>query len=189
MLTAFLQELIPESLAYQGTMSEPLKTLLRSCVHTICKNLDSLTNLPSRLEFCWGVVGSCCAKMPVTSSLEWAKNYYHVIDELGRIYSVFRKAQELEETKSVLDASTMPLDVSRSNSDGVQKFFEWLSRAQQVLAVWREKFVSKKVNYDAIVLYMEVYVVYLPVCLSIKCISPNMLSGNDSSYATTLYSS
>lgn len=151
------QELIPESLAYQGTMSAPLKFLLQNCVITICKNLSSLCELSSRLEFCWGVVGSCCAKMPVTESLEWAKSYYHIIDQLGRIYSVFCQAQAHEETKSVLNDDTMPLDVSQSTSEGVQKFFGWLSRAQQVLAAWRDRFTSKKINYDSIVLYVEAY--------------------------------
>ena len=150
-----MQELIPESLATKGTLSPPLKFLLNMCVHTICKNLDTLCDLSSRLEFCWGVVGSCCAKIPVTESLEWAKSYYHVIDELGRIYSVFSQALEREEQKSVLSIDSMPLDVAQSNSDGVKKFFGWLSKAQKVLAAWRERFTSKKINYDAIMLYLE----------------------------------
>lgn len=151
------QELIPESLAYQGTMSAPLKLLLKNCVETICKNIDSLCDLSSRLEFCWGVVGSCCAKMPVSDSLEWAKSYYHIIDQLGRIYSGFSRAQALEDTKSVLNDETMPLDVTQSSCEGVKEFFKWLSRAQHVLAVWREKFTSKKIDYDAIMLYTEAF--------------------------------
>lgn len=138
-------------------MSAPLKLLLKNCVETICANLDSLSDISSRLEFCWGVVGSCCAKMPVSDSLEWAKSYYHIIDQLGRIYSVFCKAQTLEDTKSVLNDETMPADVAQSSCEGVKEFFGWLSRAQQALAVWREKFTSKKINYDEIMLYTEVY--------------------------------
>ncbi len=118
--------------------------------------MDTLCDLSSRLEFCWGVVGSCCAKIPVSETLEWAKSYYHVIDQLGRIYSVFCQAQELEETRSVLSDESMPLDVAQSNSEGVQKFFGWLSKAQQALATWRERFKSKKINYDSIKLYLDV---------------------------------
>ena len=138
-------------------MSSPLKFLLQNCVMTICKNLNSLTDLSSRLEFCWGVVGSCCAKMPVSESLDWAKSYYQVIDQLGRIYSVFCQAQKNQETRSVLDTESMPLDVAQSTCEGVKKFFDWMSQAQKVLAAWRERFTSKKVNYDSIILYLEAY--------------------------------
>ena len=95
--------------------------------------------------------------MPVSDSLEWAKSYYQIIDQLGRIYSVFCQAQAMEDTKSVLSDDTMPLDVTQSSCEGVKEFFGWLSRAQQALAEWREKFTSKKINYDAIMLYTEVY--------------------------------
>jgi hypothetical protein len=138
-------------------MSPPLKLLLKNCVETICNNMDTLCDLSSRLEFCWGVVGSCCAKMPVSESLEWAKSYYQIIDQLGRIYSVFCQTQAREDTKSVLSDETMPVDVSQSSCEGVKEFFSWLSRAQQVLSVWREKFTTKKINYDEIMLYTEVF--------------------------------
>lgn len=143
-----LQELIPDSLTYQGTIAPALRLLLNNCVETICRHLNSLCELSSRLEFCWGVVGSCCARIPVYDSLEWAKSYYRIIDQLGRIYSVYNQAQELEETRSVLNEDTMPLDVVQSSCEGVKQFFSWLSRAQQVLASWREKFSSKNINYD-----------------------------------------
>lgn len=152
-----LQELVPESLAHQGTVTQPLRLLLDKCVKTICMNLKHLSELNSRLEFCWGVVGTCCAKMPVSESLEWARSFYHIIDQLGRIYSVFCKMQELEETKSVLNDENMPLDVIQSSCEGVKKFFRWLSQAQQVLAAWRQKFVAKDINYDGIQLYLDVF--------------------------------
>ena len=138
-------------------MAPPLKILLKNCVGTICNNLNSFSDLSSRLDFCWGVVGSCCSKMRVMESLEWAKLYYPIIDQLGRIYSVYCQAQAQEETKSVLNADSMPQDVSESSCEGVREFFAWMSRAQQMLSVWREKFQSKKINYDAIILYTEVY--------------------------------
>ena len=63
----------------------------------------------------------------------------------------------MEDTKSVLNDETMPTVVSQSPSEGVKKFFNWLSKAQQVLATWREKFTTKKINYDSIMLYIDVY--------------------------------
>lgn len=147
--------MIPESLAQQ--MTQPLRLLLDKCVKTVCQNLDSFSDLSSRLDFCWGMVGSCCYKMPVTESLEWAKSYYHVIDQLGKIYSIYSQRQIGMDTRSVLNEETMPLDVANTTCDGVKMFFDWLSRAQQVLAAWREKFTSKHVNYDNIQLYLEVY--------------------------------
>ena len=136
-----------------------LRTLLDKCVKSICQNLDSINDPSLRLEFCWGVVGSCCTKMPVTESLEWINLYYHVIDQLGKIYSVYkqRMASVGEDTCSVLDGETMPVEISSSTCDGVKKFFNWLSRAQQVLKEWKDKFTSKKVNYDSIKLYLDAY--------------------------------
>ena len=95
--------------------------------------------------------------MHVSESLEWAKSYYHVIDQLGKIYSVYSQRQIGMDTKSVLNDETMPQEVANSTCDGVKMFFDWLSKAQQVLAAWRDKFTSKQVNYDNIQLYLEVY--------------------------------
>ncbi len=164
--------MIPEYLAPHGSVTQPLRNLLDKCVKAICNNLDSLSDLSSRLEFCWGVVGSCCDKMPVTESLEWAKAYYHIIDQLGKIYSVFTQAQAQEETKSVLNDETMPRDISQSTSEGVKKFFNWLSKAQQILAGWRENFTSKRINYDTIMMYKEVYSL---LCRAAASISANTL--------------
>ena len=95
--------------------------------------------------------------MPVTESLEWARSYYHVIDYLGKIYSIYIQRQVGLDAESVLNEETMPLDITNSTCEGVKLFFEWLSRAQQVLAAWRDKIISKKVNYDDIQLYLDVY--------------------------------
>ena len=140
-----------------GPLTPPLKFLLNKCVTTICKELDSVRELPSRLEFCWGVVGSCCAKMPVSDNLEWVNAYYTIIDQLGRIYGVYCSQQQMLDTRSILDDESMPADVSESSCDGVKIFFGWVSKAQQTLDSWRQKFHNQQINFDDIQLYTTIF--------------------------------
>lgn len=95
--------------------------------------------------------------MPISENLEWVNAYYAVIDELGRIYGVYCQAQKMEDTKSVLDEENMPQDISECSSEDVRAFFNWISKAQQVLDGWRVKFHSCSVNYDEILLYTKNY--------------------------------
>ena len=98
--------------------------------------------------------------MPVTESLDWAKIYYHVIDQLGKIYSVYKQQQAAASeggSKVELSDNALPANIASSSCEGAKKFFKWLVKAQQVLKAWMDKFTSKKVNYDSIKLYLDVY--------------------------------
>ncbi len=134
-----------------------MKFLLKNCVSTICSGLDSLHDLSSKLTFCWGVVGSCCLKMPLTENLEWLSIYYSLIDQLGRIYSVYQSKQEDAETKSILTEDSMSTEVTQCTDEGVGVFFKWIAQAQQVLGTWRDRLKSRDVNYDDLVVYSKQY--------------------------------
>ena len=131
-----------------------MKFLLEKCVTTICSGLDSLHDLTSRLAFCWGVVGSCCQKMPLSDNLDWISVYYSVIDQLGRIYSIYQSNQD---AKSILTEDSMSSEVTECTAEGVGIFFKWISQAQQVLGTWRDKLKAKEVNYDEMLLYFKLF--------------------------------
>jgi len=133
-----------------------MKFLLTQCVNTICSGLDSLHDLSSRLTFCWGVVASCCQKMPLTENMDWIQVYYSVIDQLGRIYSVYQSNQkENGDKQSVLTESSMSSDVTESSAEGVGVFFKWIAGAQQALSAWRDKLKQCDLNYDELLLYTK----------------------------------
>ncbi len=134
-----------------------MKFLLKQCVSTICSGLDNLHNLSSRLAFCWGVVGSCCLKMPLTDNLEWLSMFYSMIDQLGRIYSVYQSKQEDGDTKSILTEDSMSTEVTECTAEGVTIFFKWIAQAQQVLGGWRDKLKSREVNFDELLMYSKQY--------------------------------
>lgn len=95
--------------------------------------------------------------MPLSDNLEWVNAYYTVIDQLGRIYGVYCSQQQMQDTKSILDDESMPTDVSESSCDGVKLFFGWVAKAQQTLDSWRQKFQSRQINYDEILLYTTIF--------------------------------
>ena len=95
--------------------------------------------------------------MPLSNNLEWVNSYYTVIDQLGRIYGVYCSQQQMQDTKSILDDESMPADVSESSCEGVKVFFEWVSKAQQTLDSWRQKFQNRHINYDEIQLYTTIF--------------------------------
>ena len=149
------QELIPKSLALNGPLTQSLRFLLHECVTAICADMSSFQDLSSRLTFCWGVVASCCEKMPISDNFAWISSYYAIIAQLGRIYGVYCSSRNLEENSLVLVGSDLPTDIVESNCDDVKTFFTWVFKARQVLATWKEKFDSKYVNYDEVLLYAK----------------------------------
>ena len=95
--------------------------------------------------------------MPLTENLEWLSIYYSLIDQLGRIYSVYQSKQEDAETKSILTEDSMSTEVTQCTDEGVGVFFKWIAQAQQVLGTWRDRLKSRDVNYDDLVVYSKQY--------------------------------
>ena len=94
--------------------------------------------------------------MPLSEGLEWVSLYYSVIDQLGRIYSVYCSFKNMKDSERVIESGELPGDVTEAD-DNTQVFFRWILQAQKVLISWREKFHSKKVNYDDILMYTQTY--------------------------------
>ncbi len=153
------QELIPEAINLHGTLSKPVKFIVQKCVSTIAEDIatTNLQEMTSRLGFCWGIVASCCSRIPVSDNFEWIRNYYYLICELSRIYGTYCGKNGLEESGCVLKEGAFPPDIVQCPSDEVKEFFKWVFRAQQVLVHWHEKLTSNRVNYDEIILYADNY--------------------------------
>ena len=127
--------------------------IVNESVTVICKGIDSLKDLSSRLNFCWGIVASCCKKIPISDDFEWARSYYSIISQFGRIFGVYCSMAGLEDREAILREDHFPSDVVDCPSENVKKFFSWVSKAQDVLSVWQQKFTSKHINFDEILLY------------------------------------
>ena len=129
--------------------------IIKECVTTICQEIGCLKNPSSRLNFCWGIVASCCKKIPISDNFEWATSYYSVISQFGRIFGIYCTTAGLEEREGILREDHFPSDVADCPSENVRKFFSWVSKAQQVLCAWQQKFNSKCINFDEILLYAK----------------------------------
>lgn len=155
-LYSFLsQELLPESLAVSGTLSDPMKYILEKCVTVICRGIGSLNDLSSRLSFCWGVVASCCEKMPISDNFDWINSYLPVVSQLSRIYGTYCNSKGIEEDQCILKKENLPADITECPFQDVKKFFSWVCKAQQMLCSWQRKFTTRHVNYDEILLYAK----------------------------------
>lgn len=83
--------------------------------------------------------------------------FYSMIDQLGRIYSVYQSKQEDGDTKSILTEDSMSTEVTECTAEGVTIFFKWIAQAQQVLGGWRDKLKSREVNFDELLMYSKQY--------------------------------
>ena len=115
----------------------------------------SLHELSSRLTFCWGVISSCCSKTLVSDSFEWITSYSRVIRQLGRVYGTYCRQRELKNSECILAVNSLPSDVEDCPSSDVRKFFLWVAKSHQMLGSWHQKFESKHINYDDILLYKK----------------------------------
>ena len=130
-----------------------IRYLIDHCVTTICKKIGSLQEMSSRLNFCWGILASCCSRIPISDTFEWVHLFTFVIDQLGRVYGVYCQVNHLSEEGMMLKDSALPCDVANSPCEEVRKVFKWVFHAQRLLSDWTHKFNSRKINYDEIQLY------------------------------------
>ena len=150
-----MQELIPEtSVLMEELMGEQsLRFLIDHSVTTICNGIGSLNDISSRTSFCWGVLASCCSRIPVSDTFEWVRLFTYAIDQLGRVYGMYCELHQLSENGIALFEDSLPSDVAETPCDEVKQVFQWFSHAQSLLAEWARKFISENVNYDEVELY------------------------------------
>ncbi len=130
---------------------------MQKCVSAIAEEIaaSNLLEMTSRLHFCWGIVASCCSRIPISDNFEWIRSYYFLIQELSRIYAIYCGRNGLEESGCVLKEGAFPPDIVQCPFDEVKAFFKWVFQAHQSLVLWNRKLKSNLVNYDDILLYGE----------------------------------
>ena len=98
-LAVLQKEVVPEFKMLQGEVSIPdttVRNVLTKSVTELCRNLNWLTSLTPKQGFCWGIVATCSAKIPVrVDSLLWLQDYDYLINQLCHIYKAYCNGLEL----------------------------------------------------------------------------------------------
>ena len=119
------REVVPEIKALQGekTISSPMYGVLHVTVTTLCKDLSWLQALTTKQRFCWGIIASCCGKIPVAKEqFDWIHSYKFLITHLGYIYTSYCAGKKLPEQKCLLSAESFPQEIAHSPSEDIKKY-------------------------------------------------------------------
>ena len=124
-LAVVQMEVIPESnvLQEEKLTTCPLYIMLREIVITLCVDLNWLQSLTTKQIFYWGIIASCCEKIPIAKEqFEWVQLYEYVISCVGKIYNLCCKDKELQEDKCLLSADGFPQKIALLPSDDIRKY-------------------------------------------------------------------
>lgn len=98
-LDVLKKEVVPEFKVLQGEESlsnAAITSIIKKSVTDLCRNLEWLTAVSPKQSFCWGIVASCCSKVPVRKeNLEWVQDYDYLINHLCHVYKAFCTGQEM----------------------------------------------------------------------------------------------
>ena len=93
MLDVLKKEVVPEFKVLQGEKSLPNSTvtaIITKSVTVLCQNLNWLSDLTPKQGFCWGIVATCCSKVPVRmESLLWVQDFDYLINQLCHVYKAY----------------------------------------------------------------------------------------------------
>ena len=93
--------------------SSPMYSVLELTVTTLCKDPSWLQSLSMKQQFCWGIVTSCCGKIPITKEhFMWAYLYNSAITCLAGIYNSC-----CEQKGKTVSAEGYSQDIAHSSSD------------------------------------------------------------------------
>ena len=121
------REVVPEVKDLQGekTIPSPFYGVLHVTVTTLCKDLSCLKALTPKQRFCWGIIASCCGKIPVTKEqFDWVQSYKFVITHLGYIYNSYCAGKKLPEEKHLLSAEGFPNEIACSPSENIRRYMQ-----------------------------------------------------------------
>ena len=94
-------------------------------VTTLCKDLSWLKALTPKQQFCWGIIASCCGKIPVTKEqFDWVYSYKYLITHLGYIYNSYCAGKMLSEEKSLLSAEGFSNEIAYSPSEDIRRYMQ-----------------------------------------------------------------
>ena len=125
-LEVVLREVVPEVKDLQrDTISSPFYGVLHVTVTTLCKDLSWLKALTPKQRFCWGIIASCCGKIPVTKEqFDWVQSYRFVITHLGYIYNSYCAGKKLPEEKRLLLAEGFSNEITYIPSEDIRRYMQ-----------------------------------------------------------------
>ena len=116
-LAVVQRQVVPDFKALQRQQfisSSPLYSVLQNLVAILSQDLSWLQALNTKQNFRWGIIASCCEKIPISEKrLEWVHLYEPAIVCLGGIYNSYFKWKELPVNKCLL---------KHSPSDNIEKY-------------------------------------------------------------------
>ena len=99
------------------------------------------------------MVSTICSKLSVTAdNFDWVIQYQPIIIQLAVVFNTYCNTRKIYDTKCLLSDYT-PDEVQHCPWEDVNKYFQWVSKVQDVLRFWQTKFLQYQVNYDEILLY------------------------------------
>ena len=120
------REVVPEFKDLQGEKSissRPLDSMLHETVAKLCNDLSWMQALTTKQQFCWGIIASCCGKIPINKEhFGWVHLYGSVVRRLGCIYNSYCKGNKLPEDKCLLSADGFPKEIAHSPSESIRKY-------------------------------------------------------------------
>ena len=125
-LTVVQREVIPDFKALQEMKfvsgTSPYSAL-GEVVNTLCNDPTCLQAPTTKQNFCWGIVASCCEKIPIFNEhFEWVDLYKSVITCLGKIYISYCKRKNLPEDKRMLPTEGYPQEIAHNPSEHIKKY-------------------------------------------------------------------
>ena len=124
-LEVIQKEMIPDFKVLQGGNFQItlLYSVLHDTVTTLCKDFNRLQALTIKQDFYWGIIASCCEKIPITrDEFDWVHLYASVITCLGNIYISYCKKKNLQEDECLVSADGFPQEIARSHSKHMKKY-------------------------------------------------------------------
>lgn len=120
------REVIPDFKALQVekfASNSSLCSALWEVVNTLCKDPTCFQASTSKQNFCWGIITSCCEKIPICNEhFEWVYLYKSVITCLGKIYISYCKRKNLPGDKRLLPAEGYPQEVVHNPPEHIKKY-------------------------------------------------------------------
>lgn len=121
-----LKEVVQEIMEDQFNSSHSPYSVLKGIVATLCRDLSWLRAPTLKQNFHWGIVASCCEKIPITTkNLKWV-HLCDSITSLGSIYNCYCKEKKLPEEKCLLSAEKLPQDIV--HSENIKKYMFAVTR-------------------------------------------------------------
>ena len=137
---------IPEVAAGREIKSDANTSLYSALQIAIDHLSENISFQSPKQKFCWGLINSCCHKIPLAEkNFKWLYSYSRLLILLGNLFTTYCKAKKL---KTVLSEECIPVVL-----DEHKTFFEWVKHIQHILRSWQERVAQRSINSDDIFLY------------------------------------